>query len=128
MTDDSVCIEIPATADHVSLLRALVGIYAARQDFTLDEVDDLRMAVEEAAIQLLRRLTGDRLELTVSTVAGGVVAALSGAVAPDEPVVDRSSFSWTILNALADDVAVDTRDRTAVVSLSKLRSVAGGLV
>lgn len=122
MSEQAVTITIPASADHVSLLRALVGMYAARQDFTLEEVDDLRMAVEEAAVQLLRRVSGDHLEMVVGSSDGTVHARLSGAVGGDEPVMDRSSFSWTILSALSDDVQVDTVDGMGVVRLSKARS------
>jgi serine/threonine-protein kinase RsbW len=117
----SVEIRIPASPDHVALLRALVGMYAAREDFTLEEVDDLRMAVEEAAVQLLRRVNGDRLGLVLRTDGTAVRARLFGGVDTDEPVMDRESFSWTILSALSDELRVDTVEGTAVVELTKIR-------
>ena len=122
MNDQSVTITIPASADHVSLLRALIGMYAARQDFTLEEVDDLRMAVEEAAVQLLRRVSGDDLEMAVRNDEGTVRATLSGTISGEAPVMDRNSFSWTILSALSDDVRVDTVAGQGVVELSKRRT------
>lgn len=121
MEGHSVEIKIPASPDHVSLLRALVGMYAAREDFTLEEVDDLRMAVEEAAVQLLRRVNGDRLGLSIRTEGSTVHARLFGGVDSDEPVMDRDSFSWTILSALSDELRVDTQGGTAVVELTKVR-------
>lgn len=119
MSDQSVTIIIPASPDHVSLLRAMIGMYAARQDFTLEEVDDLRMAVEEAAVQLLRRVSGEELEMSVRNDDGTVRATLSGPVTGEDPVMDRDSFSWTILSALSDDVRVDTVAGQGVVELSK---------
>ena len=121
MAGQSVEIQIPASPDHVALLRALVGMYAARENFTLEEVDDLRMAVEEAAVQLLRRVNGDRLGLSIRSEGQTVYARLFGGVATEEPVMDRNSFSWTILSALSDDLRVDTVDGTAVVELTKIR-------
>jgi serine/threonine-protein kinase RsbW len=121
VNDRSVTITIPASADHVSLLRALVGMYAAREDFTLEEVDDLRMAVEEAAVQMLRRASGPDLQMIVRNEGKTVYARLSAQVASDEPIMDPASFSWTILSALSDAVAVDTVDGTGVVELSRVR-------
>ena len=123
MNDRSVTIKIPASADHVSLLRALVGMYAAREDFTLEEVDDLRMAVEEAAVQMLRRCSGSHLEMLVRNEGKTVYTRLSADVANEEPIVDRTSFSWTILSALSDTVVVDTVNGTGVVELSRVRGV-----
>lgn len=119
-----VSISIPSSADHVSLLRALVGFYAAREDFTLDEVDDLRMAVEEAAVQLLRRTMDDQLHLVVRTADGHLHAELTTAVRADQPLMDESSLSWTILSALADDLSVSSQGGSAVVRMTKQRSSA----
>lgn len=117
-----VSISVPSSADHVSLLRALVGFYAAREDFTLDEVDDLRMAVEEAAVQLLRRTTEDQLHLVVSTSDGQLQAELTTTVRPDRPLMDETSLSWVILSALADDLTISSQDGSAVVRMTKQRS------
>lgn len=118
----AVSISIPSSADHVSLLRALVGFYAAREDFTLDEVDDLRMAVEEAAVQLLRRTKEDQLHLFVSTRSGELQAELTTAVDDDEPLMDETSLSWIILSALSDDLSVTAHEGNAVIRLTKSRS------
>lgn len=118
----AVSISIPSSADHVSLLRALVGFYAARQDFTLEEVDDLRMAVEEAAVQLLRRTTEDRLHLEVERRGDRLEARLHAAVGDDVPVMDDTSLSWMILSALADELRVTSEHGSAVVRMTKVRA------
>ncbi len=121
MPFDLVTVTVPATANHLAVLRTAVGGFAARDQFTLDQVDDLRMAVEEAAVQLLRHSRGDRITMDVETTGLGVEVRLTGNVADDEPVMDQSSFSWTILRALADDIRIESRNQQAVVVLAKHR-------
>lgn len=123
MAFDTVTVTIPASAGHLAILRTAVGGFAARDQFTLDQVDDLRMAVEEAAVQLLRRTRGDRIAMDVETTEQGVEVRLRAAAPDTGPVIDESSFSWTILRALADDIRVESRSEQATVVLSKNRLV-----
>ena len=123
MPFDLVTVTVPATANHLAVLRTAVGGFAARDQFTLDQVDDLRMAVEEAAVQLLRHSRGERITMDVETTDAGVEVRLTGQVADDDPVIDESSFSWTILRALADDIRIETQKQQAVIVLAKNRLV-----
>lgn len=116
-----VTVRVPPTAGHLALLRTAVGGFAARDHFTLDQVDDLRMAVEESAVQLLRHVEGDCITLEVVATQAGVEVRLHAAVPGSEPVIDESSFSWTILRALADDLSIETREGRATILLTKHR-------
>ncbi len=122
VNDQTVTIQVPRSADHVSLLRALIAMYAAREQFTLEEVDDLRMAVEEAAVQLLRRSSGASIAMTLWTTGHEVHAELSSASSDTDPIVETSSFSWTILSALSDGLNVETTQGQARVQISKTRA------
>lgn len=116
MAFEQVTVLVPATAGHLAVLRTTVGAFAARDHFTLDQVDDLRMAVEEAAVQLLRHNQGERITMDLHTTDKGVEVRLSGEVPDGEPIIDESSFSWTILRALADDLAMNSEaDRGEIV-------------
>ena len=121
MASETVTVRVPATAGHLALLRTAVGGYAARDQLTIDQVDDLRMAVEEAAVQLLRHATSERIELDVCGTATGVEVRLHAEVAGEQPIIDESSFSWSILRALSDDLAVEMQQRHATIVLSKHR-------
>ena len=125
MSYDLVTVTVPASAGHLAVLRTTVGGFAARDSFTLDQVDDLRMAVEEAAVQLLRHMRGDRVGMELETTGSGVEVRLSGEVAPGDPVIDEASFSWTILRALADELRVDTDGSHATIVMCKTRIVVG---
>lgn len=116
-----VTVRVPPTAGHLALLRTAVGGFAARDHFTLDQVDDLRMAVEESAVQLLRHVEGDAITLEVTATDAGVDVRLHAAVSGSDPVIDESSFSWVILRALADDLRVETAQGRASIVLTKHR-------
>lgn len=121
LTVDMVMVRVPPTAGHLALLRTVVGGFAARDHFTLDQVDDLRMAVEESAVQLLRHATGDFITLEVQATDPGVEVRLYADVAGSHPVIDESSFSWTILRALADDLRIEMQHGHATIILTKHR-------
>ena len=50
---DQVTIQMPAEGAYLSVLRTATAGLAARLDFTLDEIEDLRIAVDEACGMLL---------------------------------------------------------------------------
>src|SRR6185295_851781 len=51
--EDAVEIRLPADSAFLSVLRTATAGLAARLDFTLDEIEDLRIAVDEACAMLL---------------------------------------------------------------------------
>ena len=52
-TRDRVRVSMPAEGAYLSVLRTATAGLAARLDFTLDEIEDLRIAVDEACAMLL---------------------------------------------------------------------------
>jgi serine/threonine-protein kinase RsbW len=119
---DQVTIRMPAEGAYLSVLRTATAGLAARLDFTLDEIEDLRIAVDEACGMLLAQaapgadlvcdftLGEDRMSIAVSTLA----------VQPQPP--SRDTFAWTVLSALAGsaDAWVGPGDQVTVV-LRKIR-------
>lgn len=119
---DFVEVRLPAAGAYLSVLRTATAGLAARLDFTLDEIEDLRIAVDEACAILLQqavpgsvlccefRLVGDSLRVTVS------------APTTDGRAPERDTFAWTVLSALAGEVesSVGT-DNTVSISLHKKR-------
>jgi serine/threonine-protein kinase RsbW len=121
--EEPVRLRIPPNAGYLSLFRTVVSGCAGREDFTLDQVDDLRMATDEAAVQLLRHTTGDALCLLVRVTEEALEVRVSAETEEAARVIDRESFSWTILQALSDDLEVDGEGRRTVITLRKQRLV-----
>ncbi len=120
---DVVSLTVPADSAYVSVLRTVTATLAARRDFTLEEIDDLRIAVDEASALLLPHVsTGSQLTASFAGAADTLTAtvAIAGAVAGGE--IDQTSFAWMVLAALADTVTTDASADTLTVTLTKTRS------
>jgi serine/threonine-protein kinase RsbW len=62
-TADYVHVRMPAESAYLSVLRTATAGLAARLDFTLDEIEDLRIAIDEACAMLLAQaIPGTDLE------------------------------------------------------------------
>lgn len=122
---DAVSVRLPAASAYLSVLRTATAGLAARLDFTLDEIEDLRIAVDEACAMLLgHAVPGTDLiaefELTGQEMIVRVEVSTVGQAEPK-----RDDFAWMVLTALADEVdaETDTPDRMAIV-LHKRRGAA----
>jgi serine/threonine-protein kinase RsbW len=117
MTPDAE-VRLPADRAYVAVLRMATAGLGARLDFTLDDIEDLRMAVGEASAILLDRarpggqliarfrLSGARIDVDVSV----------DAVQPTAP--DTSSFAWQVLTNTASEVMAVAGDDVLTISLA----------
>ncbi|MFF0147599.1 MULTISPECIES: ATP-binding protein [Amycolatopsis] len=99
---DAQLIEVRTAAiPHVvPTLRTIVADIAMRQDFDLDAVEDLRMAVDEACSMLLPAAADGKLTCVFSWIEGRVEVTVS--VTTDEPDHgEDTGLSWQLLTALA---------------------------
>lgn len=121
-SDDVVEVRLPAHSAYVSLLRTVTAGLAARLDFTLDEIDDLRIAVDEACALLLPDATaGDELLCRYSLGETSLEITVS-APAKSDALPSKSSFAWTVLTALAGDVSLSSENHHVSIGLRKTRS------
>jgi serine/threonine-protein kinase RsbW len=98
--------EIPAAVEYVSVLRSTAVAFAARLGCTIDEVEDLRIAVHEAAAMLIALSEGDRRLNCRFQLDDQLLVALS-VPAGDRELPSDSSFAWQILRSLTKAVEVD---------------------
>jgi len=98
---DRVTIRMPAEGAYLSVLRTATAGLAARLDFTLDEIEDLRIAVDEACGMLLAQAApGASLECGFTLGADRISIAVSALTQQPRPPA-RDTFAWTVLSALA---------------------------
>ncbi|SCF11649.1 anti-sigma regulatory factor [Micromonospora mirobrigensis] len=121
--DDVVHLTVPADGGYLGVLRTATAGLAARLQFALDEIEDLRIAVDEACAMLLAIATRDAeldCRFAVTDDALGVevtVPTVRGATLPSE-----SSFAWKVLTALTTDASATASDGRATISLLTRRS------
>ena len=101
-TADVVRLRLPAIGAYLSVLRSATAGLAARLDFTLEEIEDLRIAVDEAcAILLPDAGAGRRPRVRVRAAPGRDPGVRSRAPTLDGAQPARDTFAWTVLAALA---------------------------
>ena len=111
-------IRLPADTAYVAVLRITTAGLAARLDFTLDDIEDLRMAVGEASAMLLERARpGGQLIARFVLGTGRIDVRISvDAVRPTAP--DTDSFAWQVLTTTATDVSAETSEDLLTIALS----------
>ena len=81
MSEPAVQIETPATGEYLAVVRAAATGLAAGLDFTYEQIDDLRIAVDEACAQLLAHRSGEGVLRVTYSVDGATLSV--------EATVDR---------------------------------------
>jgi serine/threonine-protein kinase RsbW len=123
---DHVELRVPASGAYLAVLRTAAAGLAARLDFTLDDIEDLRIAVDEACALLLPLVEdGGQLTCRFDLEADVLQVAVSVPSAATEPP-SHDSFAWIVLTALAGDVDATVDDGQMRLVLRKHRVVSGG--
>ena len=102
--EDRVTIRMPAEGAYLSVLRTATAGLAARLDFTLDEIEDLRIAVDEACGLLLSQAAPDASLDCEFTLAEDSMTIAVSVLSQRAQLPSRDTFAWTVLSALAGDV------------------------
>lgn len=119
MTDqgefDGVELSIPATATLLHLARMTAAVVAARADLELDDVEDLRLAVDELCLPFLNPAEGreGRLLLRYGWDGETIEISCTQTAGPQTVRVDdlvRDELSEQILDALVDEHGVTVSD------------------
>jgi serine/threonine-protein kinase RsbW len=113
-------VRLPADRDYVAPLRAFVTALAAQSELTVDEIEDLQIAVDESCALLLPHAEpGGQLVMNVELAVTGLAVVVSVSARADA-VPDRSGFSWTVLSAVADEMHVTSGGGTLAIRFTKL--------
>ncbi|GAA3382230.1 ATP-binding protein [Cryptosporangium minutisporangium] len=113
---------LPADPVHVPVARALAADLAVRLDYDLDEVSDLRMAVDEACAELVAKAAGPGRLRCVFQVDEDALRVTVSASTKDGATPGQNTFGWRVLTALVDEVtAWASGDNIVHIKLVKYR-------
>ena len=120
-------LRLPAEGAYATVVRTTAAGLAARLDFTIDDIEDLRIAIGEAtALAIPQADPGTDLlcgffqrpgELTVS-----VSGTVDGAIEPD-----YDSFAWQVLDTMAQDASAGSEAGRFRVRFTVTSQVAAGM-
>jgi serine/threonine-protein kinase RsbW len=111
-------LRLPADGAYVSVLRTTTAGLAARLDFTIDDIEDLRIAVGEACAMVLpEALEASSLEASFWLAPTELTVSVA-VPAPPSAGPDYDSFAWQVLTTLATDATVENVDGRFTVTMT----------
>ena len=119
-----VSLRVPAEGAYVSVLRTMTAGLAARLDFTVDDIEDLRIAIGEAcALVLPEAVAGGDLEAEFRQTPGMLTVSVrvetSGQAEPD-----YESFAWQVLSTLSAQTTAESGDHHLAITFTTDSSLA----
>lgn len=119
-TTEVVDLRVPADPAYLAVVRTATAGLATRLNLTLDEIEDLRIAVDEACSLLLagRAHPGRALKAEFTVGSDSIAVLISG---PVNELPEGASFSWSVLRALAGEVVTGTGPDGAWIRLTHVR-------
>jgi len=111
-------LRLPADGAYVAVLRTATAGLAARLDFTIDDIEDLRIAVGEASAMVLPEAAADSdlhssFHLSPSRLTVSVSVDVDHEVTPD-----FDSFAWQVLETLAGEAAAEVAEGRFTITLT----------
>ncbi len=119
----SIDLTVPADGDFLAPIRALTRSAAVLADMGADDVEELQMAIDEAATLLLPLVDPQedrQLHASLEIGDGSVRVALQARCTRGASV-DRSSLAWIMLAALDPDVTVSKQGPELSIAISRSR-------
>jgi CRISPR/Cas system CMR subunit Cmr4 (Cas7 group RAMP superfamily) len=113
---DVVRLSVPGSLEYVRVVRLTAAAVAARLAFDVEEIEDLRVAVDELTSVVME--AGDGAEITVTFSNLGDVFVIEGrAAVVAEPSLD--DLTRQILSVVVDDFEIAAADGVAQFRASK---------
>lgn len=111
-------VEFPADTINMAIARSVAAAIAARADLTLDQVEDVRLAMDEATSHLIKIATPGASITCDLWIEGTAVYASMACPTATSPPPDPDPFAWTVLTALVNSIDLTVGDSTAQLQWS----------
>jgi len=133
-TAETVEVRIPRKAEWVAVARLAVAAVASRMRFTIEEIEDLKLAVAEACTNAIQSSDGaEQIEILCETdhahlrVTVANRRGFGGAIVPPPPADDEvriDGLGVFLIRSLMDDVEYDAgpENGTRLVMIKRLAS------
>ena len=120
---DVVEVRIPAKAEWVAVARLAVAAVASRLDFSVEDIEDVKLAIAEACTICIRRSSdGDQLSIVCEAASAGLRLTVTAHAASQRPLAvvhpdDR--LALVIVESLMDGVNLSTDVGAPSVEMTK---------
>jgi serine/threonine-protein kinase RsbW len=107
--DGSISLTVPTRPEFLRLVRLAAADTGARANLSIEEIDDLRIAVDELTYAIIGEEPVDD-SLTLRYAASAGLVEIEGACAARITPAEVSSLSRSIIGAVVDEYEVFDRD------------------
>ena len=121
---ETVTIKIPASPVYIGVIRLVAAGLATRLRFTIDEIEDLKIGVDELSAYLTgsQGRDGD-LQITFTITDDRIEIRGEGLLSPGQKVrTELTDFSRMILDTVVDRATLEQLDGTPTFELAKAKS------
>ncbi|MDQ4142480.1 MAG: hypothetical protein M3198_01860 [Actinomycetota bacterium] len=124
---ETVSIKIPASPQFLGVLRLVAAGLAARLKFTLEDIEDLKIAVDELSAYITGSQGRDgTLDVRFSVAEDRIEIRGRANLSPGDKVrTDLTEFSQMILETVADSASLEQLDGVPAFTLVKSKKESG---
>ena len=118
---DRVAVTIPSSPQYLQVVRLVAAGVASRLKFTLDDIEDLKIAVDELCAYLTGAQGRDgTLHITFTVHDDLIEIEGTGEFTPGDKIrTDLTDFSKVILETVVDSASLEKTDGVPVFKLAK---------
>jgi hypothetical protein len=103
-------LSVPGSLEYVRVVRLTAAAVASRFRFDVEEIEDIRVAVDELASVVIEAGSGSEITFTFSNL-GDTFAVAGNAAVDRQPVLD--DLTGQILSVVVDDFEITAADGAA---------------
>jgi serine/threonine-protein kinase RsbW len=98
-------LRLPAEGAYATVVRTTAAGLAARLDVTIDDIEDLRIAIGEATALAIPAADPETDMVACFFFGRGSMTVTIETEAMDDPPLDVESFAWQVLDTMAQDAS-----------------------
>lgn len=130
MSKDRITLTVPARSDYARTVRMTAAELAARLGMSYDEVDDVKMAAEEAFVYACDR-SGEQEEIAFAFIAeeGALtieVGPLASCCVNGEVHSTSEGYAEFILQSVCDEFAIEHSEGSCMIRLCRRAALVAG--
>lgn len=133
MTCETIKMEIPANPDYVSIIRLTTSGIANKIGFSIDDIEDMKVAVSEACTNAIKHSNDNNVQVIYNIIENGIEIEIKdngkgydiGAIeTPDLANPKESGLGLFIIQTLMDEVTIESKgNQGTIIKMTKYLGV-----
>ena len=124
MTCETIKMEITSNPDYVGIIRLTTSGIANKVGFSIDDIEDIKVAVSEACTNAIKHSNDERFNITFSIFERGITVEIrdngkgynTNAISkPDLSNPKENGLGLFIIQTLMDEVSIESKDSAGTV-------------